>query len=1260
MEDSPHWFICIDTGGTFTDCLAKDPDGKLHHLKVLSSSALRGRVISARSSPSEVNSNEPEISSIQIEHSWPVDTDIFHGYYFRLLGEHQRYYRVLSYIPQYKLLSLEGKIVLPKGNVDFEITSFEEAPVLAARLLTSTALDDPLPPIEMRLGTTKGTNALLERKGAKVALITTKGFADLLHIGNQQRPELFSLAIEKPPTLFHQCWEIDERISANGEIIRPLNSSEITRMVEEVGASDCEAIAIALLHAYRNPVHEQTLVRKFEKAGFRYNSTSSDLSPSVKLLPRMETAVVNAYLARSLENYVGSITKKLGHGKLYIMTSTGSLARDRFFHPKDSLLSGPAGGLVGAVTAAEECEIDRLITLDMGGTSTDVARYQDRYDYQYQIEVGEVSLSSPGMAIETVAAGGGSICGFDGHKLFVGPESAGAYPGPACYGAGGPLTLTDVNLLLGRIAAEDLDIPIHKEASEAAIQKIQLQSGKDKADLLKGFLQIAHEKMAGAIQRISTRKGFDPKEYVLVAFGGAGGQHACAVAEALGMKQVLIPAEAGILSARGIGQASMERFVMRQILRPLEEVSKNWMDIFEELIDEGEQILKQEGLQGPFLSEGRIYMRLLGQDYSLELPFPFEGDAKEVFKSNYLMLFGHWIEDRTIEVESLKVFVTATQSYEVYKNTDIKEKVSLFYRTDTIQRVQRSGPQKISARHHTIFVEEGWTYDLHSSGHLLLTYKQELERPTKHSELSPEAYDSNLIDIAQLELFTNRFLQVVEEMGAQLERTAFSVNVKERMDFSCALLDAEGKLVVNAPHIPVHLGSMGMCVRSAIRKIAPEKDSVIITNHPAYGGSHLPDVTLIHPVYADEGDLLGFVANRAHHAEIGGTFPGSMPPDATSLEEEGVVIVPQYLMRKGNVDWNRIKALFSTSPYPSRAINENIADLNAGLASLTSGALALQQLSRNYGTAVVKQFMSKLGRYAHLQTQRAMTSFIGTTYSATEYLDDGSPINVSIKFQQKTIDVDFSGSAPVHPGNLNATPAIIHSVVMYVLRLLIDEDIPLNEGILQDVHIRLPQGMLSPRFDGVSGYGPAVVGGNTEISQRTTDTLLKALKLNACSQGTMNNVLFGNNEFGYYETIGGGTGAGNGFHGADAIHHHMTNTRMTDPEIQELRYPVRIMNIGIRHGSGGNGKWVGGNGMHREILFLAPLALSLISQHRIQAPYGMKGGEAGKVGEQFLIKADGTKQLLKGIDSCEVNSGDRLVMLTPGGGGYGLVNEQGR
>jgi 5-oxoprolinase (ATP-hydrolysing) len=1272
------WKINIDTGGTFTDCIAHSPEGEVVRVKVLSSSRLRAIVLAV----------SPTAQKLKIEANWHKYPGLFIGYH--IIGhDNQEIAKIADHDPQSGWIEADRPIEGIEAGATLAFTTWEEAPILAARLATQTACSKDLPPLDMRLGSTKGTNALLERKGASTLLIITQGFADLLHIGTQQRPDLFALHIQKPQALMLEVLEVEERLDADGKIIKPISKTEIDRILTEVSKSKCESIAISCMHAYRNPIHEQELAEALQKAfPQKYISTSSQISPSIKFVERTATVVANAYLAPILERYLSAVQAKLAGGSLKVMSSAGSLVAAGYFHPKDSLLSGPAGGVVGASVKAQNLQVDHILTLDMGGTSTDVARYDGNYDYRFETKVGDAILLSPSLAIETVAAGGGSICGYDGFKLFVGPESAGAQPGPACYGVGGPLTVTDLNLLSGRLAPDAFGIPLDVKAAEAALRTISEASGQSPEILLEGFQTIANEKMADAIRAISVRKGYDPKAYALLAFGGAGGQHACRVAELLGIGKVIIPGDAGLLSAFGMGEARIERFASRQILRPLEACQDSLAADFDALAKDASIKLQQEGFSPEEIqvNRKRIFLRFTGQDHSIEVPWENGNEVVAAFREKYENLYGHWLEGKTLEVESIKVWAsdiarqdnTTVPPTKAYCPKPDRQHVALFHgKWEDIPIFQMEelkvgaeieGPAIILSKDSTTVVEPGWTFELFERGSSVmrkgegLTNKEQgigifegkktknYEPGTRNQELS-----SNPIE---LELFTNRFRAIAEEMGALLLRTAFSVNVKERMDFSCALLDAHGELVANAPHIPVHLGSLGMCVRKVREVIEIAEGDVIITNHPNYGGSHLPDISLIRGVFY-EGECVGYVANRAHHAEVGGSRPGSMPPDAASLAEEGVVIAPMYLIRGGESRWEDIHRLLRAGNWPSRNPAENEADLRAGLASLLAGEQALLKLCQQESPVVVQRYMDALKVYVGDRFKTRFTKlqkFSKPGFKQTseqELLDDGTALAVSIRYEEPKLVFDFTGTSPVHSGNLNATPAIVNSAVLYVLRLLLDEDLPLNEGLMRDIQIILPKGILNPPFPDDPKQCPAVVGGNTETSQRLVDTLLKAFKMAACSQGTMNNLLFGNAHFGYYETICGGTGAGPDFDGASAVHQHMTNTRITDPEIIELRYPVRLDEFSIRKDSGGQGRQKGGNGIVRKLTFLEPVSLTLLSQHREVPPYGMEGGEPGKTGRQYLVRANGLMLPLPGIAKVEIEAGDAVWMETPGGGGWG-------
>ncbi len=1262
-----NWQIWIDTGGTFTDCIAIAPSGNKKRVKVLSSSRLRGTILK-KIAPKQ----------FLIKTNWATQKDIFKNYEIALLGKTHRSTKVATIDFEKNILHLNQDLSIT-SEIDFEITAHEEAPIFATRIATETPLHKTFPKLEMRLGSTKGTNALLEDKGAKVTFLVTKGFKDLIKIGTQQRPHLFQLDIPEPKVLYQKVIEVEERISAQGKVVQVLSKKEIERIVFLCKKNKSNSVAIALLHSYRNPKHEIALRKVLQKEGINFISCSEALSPAIHILPRAKTSLVNAYLAPIIHQYLEKIKTKLPvSASLKIMTSAGGLVDANFFNPKDSLLSGPAGGVVGAAKIANSLGVRKILTLDMGGTSTDTARFDGTFDYQYLTKVGDVELMTPSLAIETVAAGGGSICYFDGNKLCVGPESAGASPGPACYGAGGPLTITDVNLLLGKIDTSSFGIPVNKKNAEAVLVILQNEILKktktkySKKELLEGFEKIANEKMAEAIRKISVSKGFAPSDYALLVFGGAGGLHACKIAELLHIKKIILPYDGGLLSAYGMGQAQIERLVQKQILKKLSasRTLSSGSTLLSEIQDLKTQAIKKietEGFSKRFIEikSTLIYLRLEGQSSTLEIPIKkitsnksLQQKLKTDFIKKYKSLFGHFPKNKSIEVESIKVIAAnkrkskptpnrKKKSYEPAPLQFLQKKLPVYDWDELKEGATIKGKAILLNKTSTAFIESGWQLKTKTDKNIILEFVQKQKTESK-----------NLKEAIELELFTNRFTAIAEEMGAQLQRTAFSVNIKERLDFSCAILDADAELLVNAPHIPVHLGSLGICARLVLEKTPLEEGDVVITNHPKYGGSHLPDVTLLSGVFSassadrEKKKLVGYVINRAHHAEIGGSRPGSMPPDATCLAEEGVVLTPFYLVKKGKVQWKTLEEKLTTAKFPTRSLHENIADINAALASLKTGELALQKMVKTHGLKKVHHYMQALKDTSFDALKSALKNFNNKKFKAIERLDDGHQIHANINFGRQ-IKFDFTGTSKVHPFNLNANISIVYSAVIYALRLLCEKEIPLNEGLMRNVKIILPNSFLHPTFSDDPMECPAVVGGNTEVSQRLVDTLLKALGLAACSQGTMNNFLFGNKNFGYYETICGGVGAGDGFNGRSAVHQHMTNTKITDPEEMELRYAVRLHDFSVRKNSGGKGKWNGGNGIVRKIEFLENVEMTLISQHRNVAPFGLKGGDAGRIGQQLIIRKNGRKEKLKGVDSASMKKGDVIIIKTPGGGGFG-------
>jgi 5-oxoprolinase (ATP-hydrolysing) len=1316
-----HWNIRVDTGGTFTDCLGIDPEGKRYRTKVLSSSGMRGAIVEILSA-----------SEIKIEREWEAPDDFIKGFEFKLLDSDREPVAVKGFESGRSVITLDKPLAEDswKGH-PIEMVSPEESPVLAARLITQTPIGSPLPPINLRLATTRGTNALLERKGARTALFITEGFGDLLRIGTQQRPDLFALKIEKPEPLYEEVIEVKERLDAGGEVLTAIAEASFKSKAEKLIEKGIRSATVVFMNSYANPAYEQKMGQWLRDLGFEHISVSNDLSRFVKLLPRAQTTLVNAYLAPVMESYLDQVESAMSEGTLSVMTSAGGLKRRTDFTPKDGLLSGPAAGVVGASAVGKASGFSRIISFDMGGTSTDVSRYDEDMEYTFEHQVGDARLMAPAVAIETVAAGGGSVCSFDGHTLRVGPESAGADPGPACYGSGGPLSLTDVNILAGRLVEKNFHIPVESEAAKKKLQEVTADickaEGKEieASAVLEGFLDIANQRMAEAIEKISLRKGYDPADYALVSFGGAGGQHCCAIARRLGIIDIIIPKDAGLLSAYGLGHAVMEHFEEEQLIELLSDCSSEIGGRMDELSRKAREALSAKVPSDDIEVRRRlIFMRLKGQESTLKIAYEPEKDLQPAFQEAYRQQFGHWVQDAVIEIESLRVVVSTTsdghstpkkhsrsnqQAGASGEWAHIEEKEILFNgsmraapvyeRSDAVAGASFEGPALVLDPYNTIVIEPGWKAEVLADGSLKLKANdlpvgESKSKADKHSDGASKLKEGGLPGVKQkkdgnkgnegkseepgksekrqteekgrnleskksrpeaveLELFTHRFTSIAEKMGEMLQRTARSVNVKERQDFSCALLDPGGQLVVNAPHIPVHLGAMGICVRSLQKEIEMRPGDVIITNHPAHGGSHLPDVTVVSPIFNAGHQLIGYAANRAHHAEIGGSRPGSMPPDATSLVEEGVVIPPMYLLKEGEPQLNQIKDHLLNAAWPTRSIDENMADLQAQLAANRQGAEALRQLEEEHGLQTLHHYMDQIKNRAERLMRDTLKEIPDGVYEAEELLDDGTPLCAKWFIDNDSVRIDFEGTGAVHPYNLNANPAIVNSVVMYVLRLLVGRALPLNEGLMEPVTLKLPQCLLNPVFSDDPKECPAVVGGNIEISQRLTDTLLKPFERIACGQGTMNNVLFGNEAFGYYETVGGGSGAGTDFDGADAVHQHMTNTRGTDPEIFEQRYPVRLERYAIRSHSGGSGTRKGGDGIIREMTFLEPMKLSVLTQHRVQAPYGQKGGEPGKRGKQWVVRKGGEKVVLEPSDACEMNSGDRFVLHTPGGGGFG-------
>lgn len=1265
------WQFSIDVGGTFTDVVAHDRAGGLHTFKLLSSGAIRGQVGQGSSANCIIDPRrigEPD--------------GLWTGYTVSTIGEafpsrdrkgaaptRVRVTRSDGSTGALHVSSSFAKFVA-KSTASYDLRSHEEAPVVAIRALMGKRLDEPIGPVEVRLGTTRATNALLERTGARVAFVTTKGFADVLKIGYQDRPSLFDLNIRKREELAETVIEIDERLSAGGEILRSPDEDTVRRGLQQVRERGIESVAICLLHAHVNPVHEQRIARVAASVGFAHVSVSSQVMPVERIVPRGDTTVADAYLSGVIRAYVASLRRSMPEAKIRLMTSSGGLIDAALASGKDTVLSGPAGGAVGCAAVTYAAGFDRAIGFDMGGTSTDVCRIEApprSYEFQHETVKAGVRIMAPMIAVETVAAGGGSICAFDGQKLTVGPRSAGADPGPACYGCGGPLTITDMNVALGRVLPAHFPFTLDREVVDRRLRQLagEISSATNATltppDLASGFVQIANANMAAAIKKISIAKGYDPADYVLTSFGGAAAQHACGVADILGIRRILCSPFAGVLSAKGISVATIQRVGQRGVrVRWSATAGSFLVPLFDEIELELRHSLRQEGVVDASIAAPirDLDVCYAGQSTLLTVAAdPIEG-LRERFEALHRQLYGYIHSTRDIEIriarselrvlaETLPEHSPAPRNERAGTASGTDRSVPLHHRDSLRVGKTIPGPVIIVEDFSTIVIDPGWNATLIESGDIVMTHA---------AAASSVASGDAAVDPVRLELYHNQFAAIAEQMGATLRRTALSVNVKERLDFSCAVFTADGDLVANAPHIPVHLGGMSDCVKRLMEDVGRfEPGDVYVTNDPYRGGSHLNDVTVITPVHDDNGTrILFFVANRAHHAEIGGTRPGSMPPDSKSLADEGVLLRAFRLVEKGRSHADDLRALLTIAPHPSRAPDENLADIAAQVAANQTGVQELLALIRRDGLDVVTAYMRHIQDAAENKMRAALRKLPSGVRRFEDALDDGTTVRLAITLHDGEATIDFSGTDPVHPGNLNANRSIVISAVMYCLRCLIDEDIPLNAGVLAPVKIILPTCFLNPPSSPDPRKCPAIVGGNVETSQRIVDCIFGALGVVAAGQGTMNNLLMGNERFGYYETLCGGAGAGPTFHGADAVHTHMTNTRLTDPEVLEARYPVRLIRFEIRRKSGGIGKFQGGDGVIREFEFLEPLDVSILSQRRAGSPYGMYGGGGGRPGRNTLRRKDATSdELLPGIVSLRVHPGDRLTLETPGGGGWG-------
>jgi 5-oxoprolinase (ATP-hydrolysing) len=1132
----------------------------------------------------------------------------------------------------------------------------------------------------VKMGTTVATNALLERQGARTVLVITRGFADALRIGYQNRPDIFALDIALPDMLYSDVVEAHERIDAHGDVLVPIDLQALTRDLCAARQRGATSAAIVFMHGYRYGEHERLAASVAADVGFDHISTSHETSPLMKLVSRGDTTVVDAYLSPVLGRYVKQVEDGLaeltGSTPLLFMQSHGGLARAGYFHGKDSILSGPAGGVIGMAAVAREAAVERVIGFDMGGTSTDVSLYAGEYERTGEHRIAGFRVTAPMMQIHTVAAGGGSVLRYSQGRLQVGPESAGANPGPACYRRDGPLTLTDANVLLGRILPEHFpavfgpagDAGLDVAAVRAKFAELADAVNRDRAtaaapeSLALGFLRIAVERMANAIKQISTQRGHDVTEFAMCCFGGAGGQHACQVADALGIETILIHPLASVLSAYGIGLADLRSLHTTAIERNLEASSLvDLAEAFARLEVDGRAALSAQGISASSVALARrINVKIAGSDSTLTLPWRDDLAAlSNAFDVAHAARFGFKPVTRALIVESIELeaigtvakpdtsFVGASAAASIALDESVvwfadgPRSVPVYRREALTVESSIHGPALIVEANGTTLVDIDWRVERDARGML------RLQRVIPRSERETVG---TAVDPIMLEVFNNLFMHIAEQMGIVLQHTAHSVNIKERLDFSCALFDADGNLIANAPHMPVHLGSMGQSVRAILRAHSPDlkPGDVFVSNAPYNGGTHLPDVTVVAPVFVPGGALEFTVACRAHHADIGGVTPGSMPATSRTIDEEGVLIDSLLLVRDGRFREAEIRARLAAEQFPARNIDQNIADLSAQIAATAKGIAEIERIVTRFGAPVVRAYMGHIRDNA----ERCVRDAIGklANGSATVELDSGETIAVHVTVDQSTrrACVDFAGSSPISATNFNAPAAIARAVVLYAFRTLIHEAIPLNDGCLAPLEIRLPdRSIVNPC------YPAAVVAGNVETSQCMTDALLAALDACSASQGTMNNLTFGNERYQYYETICGGAGAGPGFDGASAVHTHMTNSRLTDPEVLEWRYPIRLVRFEIRRGSGGNGAFRGGAGATREIEFLEPMSAAILSSRRRVAPFGLAGGRDGEPGRNRVIRNNGRIETLGGTAEVEISAGDRLVIETPGGGGYG-------
>lgn len=1191
------WDFWIDRGGTFTDIVGCAPDGTLHPHK--------------------------------------------------LLSENPEAYRDAAIQGIKEILGLTAKDTIPVDKVG-----------------------------NVKMGTTVATNALLERKGDRTALLITSGFRDMLEIGYQARPDIFAKEIIKPELLYEKVIEIEERILADGTVEVALDTTNLLSQLEALMADGIDSVAITCIHAWKYPDHEAKLAELVRSLGFKQVSVSHEVSPLVKLIGRGDTTIVDAYLSPILRRYVEQVSSELGQGpSLMFMMSSGGLTAADLFQGKDAILSGPAGGVVGAVETSKLAGFEKMIGFDMGGTSTDVSHYDGELERAFETEVAGVRMRAPMMSIHTVAAGGGSILHYTDGRFQAGPDSAGANPGPACYRRGGPLAVTDANVMVGKLQPEffpaifgpNQDERLDTESVKSKFASLAEEVGSSPEEAADGFLKIAVENMANAIKKISVQRGYDVTEYALNCFGGAGGQHACAVADALGMETVLIHPFSGILSAYGMGLAQVRASRSQALIETLsEELLPKLEQVAQTLARETESELSEQGISDSDITTfSRVHIRYDGTDLPLAVPFASVSEMVESFEQMHRKQFGFVFENKAliaeaVEVESVGGGAGLVEKPATLNNAEPKpdQQTSFFsngawhdagisFRKNLKPGNRVAGPALIIEPHQTIVVEPEWYAEINALDHIVLKRGKSKER---------QLAIGTTADPVMLEVFNNLFMSIAEQMGVTLQNTSYSVNMKERLDFSCAVFAADGSLVANAPHMPVHLGSMDRSVESVIENNQGDihPGDVFILNAPYNGGTHLPDITVVTPVFDDnEESILFYTAARGHHADIGGMAPGSATPLATHVDQEGVLIDNFKLVKRGVIDEEGMRKILTDHPWPARNPDENMADIRAQIASNEKGVIELRKMVDHFTLPVVQAYMKHVQDNAEESVRRVIDRLTDCEYTYKTDNDQQIQVKITVDRENREATVDFKGTSPIQENNFNAPEPVCRAAVLYVFRIMVEADIPMNAGCLKPINIVIPDGcMLKPQ------YPAAVIAGNTETSQHVTNCLLMALGAFANAPGTMNNLTYGNAKYQNYETMCGGAPAGQmndgrGFKGASAVHVHMTNTRLTDPEVLEMRYPVVVENFSIRRGSGGRGEFNGGDAVTRTLRFGEDMTCAILSSSRYNAPKGLDGGSDGECGSTIIRRLNGSLDTLKHCDQTEVKAGEAVILSTPAAGGMG-------